>query len=46
MPVLLVDDYTKLTENFLLEKYEEIVNKSKEKLNPIYWKNKILNKIL
>jgi hypothetical protein len=46
MPVLLVDDYTKLTENFLLEKYKEIVNKSKEKLNPIYWKNKILNKIL
>lgn len=39
MPILFLDDWSELTEEMLLNKYEEVSNRSKEKLNLEYWIN-------
>ena len=43
LPILFVDNYDIITEDFLHEKYNEFSNKkfNLEKLNLIYWENKI-----
>ena len=49
LPILMVDDWSEITEDFLIQKYSEITNKLEngfynlEMLNFSYWKNLILN---
>ena len=49
LPILMVDDWSEITEEFLIQKYSEITNKLEngfynlEMLNFSYWKNLILN---
>jgi len=47
LPVLFINDWGSLSENFLNEKYYEIINKkyNMEKLKISYWKKQIENKI-
>jgi hypothetical protein len=47
LPICLVDDWSDITEDFLNEEYERIINTNwnLEKLNFSYWKNKIINKL-
>jgi hypothetical protein len=47
LPILFIDDWNIINENFLEEKYNEIVNKdwNMDKLTQSYWNNFILNNI-
>jgi len=43
MPVLLVNDYSSLTTEFLEDQYDKIIKKEKNKLNQEYWVKQIVN---
>ncbi len=45
LPVLIVDDWTNVTESFLESKYEEIISKPKDMAYKEYWDNEISKSI-